>query len=131
MRKLKLVLAAAMLVGATSVATAQEPQPQPQGQQQGRPNMMAMLMQGITLTAEQQTKVDTITKKYQDERQALMQDQSLDRDARRAKSRAMMTKQSDEVKVLLTDDQKKVFEKNQADMQTRMQQGGGQRPPQR
>lgn len=131
MRKLQLVLAAAMLVGATSVATAQEPQPQPQGQQQGRPNMMAMLMQGITLTAEQQTKVDTIAKKYQDERQALMQDQSLDRDARRAKSREMMTKQSDEVKVLLTDDQKKVFEKNQADMQTRMQQGGGQRPPPR
>jgi Spy/CpxP family protein refolding chaperone len=128
MKKLQAVLAAALLVGATSVAAAQDPQPQPAGQPQGRPNMMAMLMQGITLTAEQQTKLDAITKKYSDERQALMADQSLDRDARRAKGREMMTKQADEIKVLLTDEQKKVFEKNQADAQARMQ-GGGQRPP--
>jgi hypothetical protein len=37
-------------------------------------------------------------------------------------------KQADELKALLTDEQKKVFEKNQADLQARMQ-GGGQRPP--
>jgi Spy/CpxP family protein refolding chaperone len=128
MKKLQLVLVGAMLVGASSVAIAQEPQPQPQPQQQGRPNMMATLMQGITLSAEQQSKVDSITKKYADERQTLMADQSLDRDARRAKMREAMAKQSDEIKAILTDDQKKVFEKNQADLQARMQQGGG-RPP--
>lgn len=32
----------------------------------------------------------------------------------------MQTKQTDEVKAILTDDQKKIFEKNQADMQARM-----------
>jgi Spy/CpxP family protein refolding chaperone len=127
MKKLQAVLATALLVGSASVVVAQDPQPQPSSQQQGRPNMMATLMQGITLTADQQTKVDAITKKYADERQTLMADQSLDRDARRAKSREMMTKQSDEVKAVLTDDQKKVFEKNQADLQARMQ--GGGRPP--
>jgi len=131
MRKLQLVLAATILMGTTTVVAAQEAQPQGGQRQGGRGNMMAALMQGITLTAEQQTAVDSLTKKYQGARQALMQDQSLDQDARRAKNREAMTKQSDEVKALLTDEQKKVFEKNQADMQARMQQGGGQRPPQR
>lgn len=127
MRKLQLVLVAAMLVGAASVSFAQDAQQQA-APPQGRPNMMATLMQGITLSAEQQTKVDAIVKKYSDERQALRQDQSLDQDARRAKGRELMAKQSDEIRALLTDDQKKVFEKNVTDMQARMQ-GGGQRPP--
>jgi len=124
MKKLQLALVAAMLIGGTSVAAAQEPQQQ--GQRPGR-NMFAMLMHGITLTADQQTKVDSIAKKYDEARTALRAE--TDMDARRAKSRELQTKQADEVKVLLTDDQKKVFEKNQADMAARMQQGGG-RPPQ-
>lgn len=126
MRKLQLGLVAAMLVATTSVAAAQDAQPRQQGQ---RPNMMAMLMTGITLTAEQQTKVDSITKKFDEARTALRADQTLDREARMAKSRELTTKVSDEVKALLTDEQKKVFDKNQADMQARMQ--GGGRPPAR
>ena len=129
MRKLKLVLVAAMLAGTASVSSAQDAQQQA-APPQGRPNMMATLLQGITLTAEQQTKVDAIVKKFSDERQTLRQDQSLDQDARRAKGRELMMKQSDEIKGVLTDDQKKVFEKNLTDLQARMQQGGGQRPPQ-
>jgi len=129
MRKLQLVLVAAMLTGAASVSAAQDAQQQ-SAPPQGRPNMMAALMQGVTLTAEQQTKVDSIVKKYQGQRQAIREDQSLDQDARRAKGRELMMKQSDEIKGVLTDDQKKVFEKNITDMQARMQQGGGQRPPQ-
>ena len=125
MRKLQFVLVAAMLVGGTSVAIAQDAQQQARP---ARPNMMAMLMTGITLTADQQVKVDSITKKFDDARAALRADQTLDRDARMAKSRDMQTKVSDEVKALLTDDQKKVFEKNQADAAARMQ--GGGRPPQ-
>ncbi len=128
MKKLQFVLVSALLAGTATLAAAQEPAPAAQ-QPQGRPNQMAMLMQGITLTAEQQAKVDSIGKKYSDERAALRADQSLDREARMTKNREIMTKQSDEIKALLTDDQKKVFEKNVADMQARMQ-GGGQRPPQ-
>ena len=127
MKKLHLVLVAIMLAASTSAAVAQDAQPQG-GQRGGSGRMMAALMLGITLTADQQTKVDAITKKYAAARQTMMQDQSLDQDARRAKMREAMGKQSDEIKVLLTDEQKKVFEKNQADMQARMQ-GGGQRPP--
>jgi Spy/CpxP family protein refolding chaperone len=126
MRKLQLVLVAAMLVGGSAAATAQDPQPQ--GQRQGGGRGIGMLMQGITLTAEQQTKVDSINARYSTERRAIMQDESLDQDARRAKGRELMGKQRDEIKALLTDEQKKVFDKNVEDMQARMQQGGG-RPP--
>ena len=54
MRKLQLVLVAAMLAGTASVSSAQDAQQQA-APPQGRPNMMATLLQGITLTAEQQT----------------------------------------------------------------------------
>ena len=125
MRKLQFVLVAAMLAGSTTIAVAQDAQQQARP---ARPNMMAMLMTGITLTADQQVTVDSITKKFDDARAALRADQSLDMDARRAKGRELQTKAADDVKVLLTDDQKKVFEKNQADAAARMQ--GGGRPPQ-
>lgn len=132
MKKLRVFVAAALLVGGASIATAQDPQPQPQGQGRGMggPRGMAMMMmQGITLTAEQQVQVDSIAVKAQRERQALMGDQSMDQDTRRAKMREMMAKQQDEIRAILTAEQKTVFEKNVAEMQARMQQGGGQRPP--
>lgn len=131
MKKLQLLLVALMLTGATSVATAQDPQPQAQGsgRGQGGGRQMQMLMNGITLTAEQQAKVDSIGQKYSAQRREIMQDQSVDQDARRAKSRELMTKQQDEIKAILTAEQKTVFEKNVTEMQARMQQGGGQRPP--
>lgn len=127
MKKLQYVLVAALIAGSATVATAQDAPARQQGQ---RPNQMAMLMQGITLTAEQQPKVDSIAKKYDAERAALRDPASnMDRETRMAKSRELMTKQIDELKAILTDDQKKCLEKNQADMQARMQQGG--RPPAR
>lgn len=123
MKKLTLVLAAAMLVVGSSVATAQDQPPRMGGRG------VAALMQGITLTPEQQVKVDSIAAKYGEQRRALMQDQTADRETRMAKSRELMTKQSDEIKALLNDEQKKVFDKNVADMEARRQQMGGQRPP--
>jgi hypothetical protein len=125
MKKLQYVLAAAMLVGSTTVAIAQDAPARQQGQ---RPNQMQMLLAGITLTAEQQPKVDSIAKKYDGERAALRDPNStMDRETRMAKSREIMTKQIDELKAILTDDQKKCLEKNQADMQAQRQ--GGGRPP--
>jgi len=126
MRKLQLVLAASLLAMSTSVAVAQDPQPQ--GARQGGGRMMAALFQGITLSADQQKKVDSITSKYMTERQGMMADQSLDQDARRSKMRDVMRRQADEIKTVLTDDQQKTFDKNLEDMRARMQQGGG-RPP--
>lgn len=125
MKKLHLVLAAALLMAGTSVAAAQD---QPRAGGPGRGNMMGMLLQGITLTAEQQVKVDSINAKYGEQRRAMMQDQSVDQETRRTKGRELMNKQSEEIKALLNDEQKKIFEKNVADMEARRPQGG-QRPP--
>jgi hypothetical protein len=128
MKKLQYVLAAALFVGSTTVAVAQDAPARQQGQ---RPNQMAMLMEGITLTADQQPKVDSLAKKYDAERAKLRDpNANLDREARMAKSRELMTKQLDELKLILTDDQKKCLEANVTAMQARQQQGGG-RPPQR
>lgn len=129
MRKLELVLAAALLVGFNTVAAAQDPQPQG-GQRQGGGRMGAQLLQGITLTAEQQARVDSINTQAMAARRELMQDQSLDQETRRAKGREMMAKQTDALRGILTDEQKKVFDKNLEEMRARMPQGGG-RPPQR
>ena len=85
---------------------------------------MTAMMQGITLSAEQQTKVDTIVAKYRALNAAIPQDDA----DRRTKMTANTTKRNDEIKAVLTDDQKKVFEKNLADLAARMQ--GGGRPPQ-
>ena len=127
MKKLQLVFAALLLASTSTVAAAQEPAPQ--GQRRGGGDRTAALLQGITLSAEQQSKVDTLNAKVRADMQALRADAALDQDARRAKSMELMTKQMDAIKALLTDEQKKVFEKNWTDMQTRMQQAGG-RPPQ-
>lgn len=128
MRKLQAVLAVALMLVTATVAQAQQPQGQG-GQRGGGRNMTAMLVEGITLSAAQQVQVDSLTKKYADQRQAMMSDESMDREARMGKMREMMTKLQDEIKALLTDEQKKVFEKNVADMATRRPSGGGGRPP--
>ena len=124
MRKLQLVLAALLLVATTTTASAQEGQRRVAGG-----NRMTALLQGITLTAEQQAKVDTIAQKANAAMQAVRADATLG-EGRRAKIMELMDKQTEDVKCLLTEDQRKVFEKNSADMQARVQQGGG-RPPQR
>ena len=129
MSKIRFVIVAALVVAAAVPAAAQDAPQGGRGQGGGR--MMAALFQGITLSAEHQTKVDSITAKYMGVRQAAMQDQGADRDAGRAKMREIMQQQSDDIKSVLTDDQKKVFDKNVEGMRARMQQGGGRPPQQR
>ena len=123
MRKLQLVVAALLLVATTTTASAQE------RQVRGGGNRVTALLQGITLTAEQQAKIDTIGQKANAAMQAVRADTALG-EGRRAKIMELMNKQTEDVKCLLTADQQRVFDKNLADMQARIQQGGG-RPPQR
>ena len=126
MKKLQVLAVVALLAATSTTAIAQDQQ----GQRRGGGDPTAMLLQGITLSADQQAKIDSLGKKMMGEMQALRADSTMDMDARRAKSREMRSKQFEAIKVVLTDDQKKVFDKNLADMQARMQQAGGQRPPQ-
>ena len=118
-------LAAAAIVLTATTATAQGGPP---GGGQGRPNQMARLMEGITLTADQQAKVDSIsaasraeTMKLREEMQASggqpgpeMMD----------KMRAISAKRNEAIKGVLTDEQKAIFDKNLANMPA-----PGQRPP--
>ena len=124
MKKLQLLAVAALLAVGSSTAVAQEGR-----RAGGDPN--AMLLQGITLTAEQQAKADSLGKNMMGEMMKMRADSTVDRETRMAKGREMRTKHMDALKAILTDEQKKIFDKNVADMQARMQQGGGQRPPQR
>jgi Spy/CpxP family protein refolding chaperone len=125
MKKLQLLVAALLLVVTTSAASAQD------GQRRGGGNRAAALLQGITLTAEQQAKVDTLGQKTMADMMAMRGDTTMTPEARRAKGNELFAKQAEAIKALLTPEQKTVFEKNWADMQARMQQQGGGRPPQR
>jgi len=120
MKKVRLaMMTLAMFLGITTVAHAQEPQ------RGNRPNMSAMLFKDITLTPAQQAKVDSIEAKYRDQMQALRNGGG-DPQEMRAKRGELMGKQRDELKALLTDDQKKVFDTNADDMRQQMQ---NRRPP--
>ena len=124
MRKLQFVTVAALLAASSTAAIAQGGGGCGGGRGQGGAQQMQRMMEGITLSAEQQTKVDSIAKMFGDQRAALRNDATMDQDARRTKNREIMTKQNDAIKAVLTDEQKKVFDKNMADMQAQMQ-----RPP--
>ena len=123
MKKVRLaMLTAALFLGITSIARAQDPQQAGRG---NRPNMSAMLFKDITLSAAQQAKVDSIEAKYREQMQALRNGGG-DPQEMRAKRGELMQKQRDELKAVLTDDQKKVFDKNAEDMRQQMQ---NRRPP--
>ena len=123
MKRIRLaMMAAAMFLGVSTVARAQDPQQQSRG---NRPNMAAMLFKDITLTPAQQAKADSITGKYREQMQALRAAGG-DQQEMRAKNRELQEKQRDELKAILTDDQKKTFDKNVEDMRQAMQ---NRRPP--
>ena len=122
MKKVRLaMMAVAMFFGITSVAHAQDPQQAGRG---NRPNMAAMLLKDITLSAAQQAKVDSIQTKYREQMQALRSGGG-DQQEMRAKGRELQEKQRDELRAVLTDDQKKAFDKNLEDMRAQM---GNRRP---
>ena len=117
MKKVRLaMMVAAMFLGITTVARAQDPQQSGRG---NRPNMAAMLFKDITLSPAQQAKADSIQAKYREQMQALRAGGG-DPQEMRAKGRELQEKQRDELKSILTDDQKKTFDKNVEDMRQQM-----------
>lgn len=120
------MLAAAALVLTASTAMAQGGPPG--GGQGGRPNQMARLMEGITLTADQQAKVDSINTAVRAEQMKMREEMQAaggqPGPELMEKMRAITTKRNDAIKAVLTADQKAIFEKNLANMPQ-----PGQRPP--
>jgi Spy/CpxP family protein refolding chaperone len=122
-----LVLAAAC---AQKPATAQTTTPSPQvstqdgGERRGRRggDRSQALLNGITLTADQQAQVTAIRERHRSEMQALNPRENPDD---RAKMMQNMQAQLAEIRAVLTPDQQTQFDKNVAEMRDRMQQRGG------
>lgn len=124
MKVIRILAVAAIALTATTAMAQGGP---PGGGQGGRPNQMARLMEGITLTADQQAKVDSISAASRAELMKMreeMQAGGPPSDDMRAKMTAINTKRNDAIKAVLTAEQKVIFEKNLANMPA-----PGQRPP--
>jgi Spy/CpxP family protein refolding chaperone len=115
--RLAILTGALMLLGG-SLAVAQGPGPGGFAQRR-----MQALLQGITLTDQQKTQVDSITKSYEAMRPAFTPGERPD-SATRAKMREVNQQQDAAIRAILTADQQKVWDANVAQMQTRMR-----RPP--
>jgi len=130
----RMALAGALVLGAACAqkpATAQTTSPSPQvstqqdgGERRGRRggDRSQALLNGITLTADQQTQVTAIRERHRSEMQALNPRENPDD---RAKMQQNMQTQLAEIRAVLTPDQQTQFDKNVADMRQRMQQRGG------
>lgn len=127
---IRIAVAGLALCASASVASAQGGTPGQGGMRgQGR-GMRSMLFEGITLTALQQQKVDSIRASYRAEREKMMpggMGGGPPDDAMRAKMSEMMDKQNAQFRALLNHGQQEVFDKNAAEMKKRREQ---MRPPQ-
>lgn len=117
-----IALGLALLAGAAGTAAAQESQGQAQ-QQGGRRNMAmsaSPLFEGMTLSAEQKTKIDSIQAAHMPKLQALREEIRAAREgggdvqAPMQKARAANEEMLAAVKALLTADQQAAFDKNRA-----------------
>ena len=128
-----MAVAAALVVGsacAQKPATAQTTTPEPQASQQdgaqrtGRRggDRTQMLFQGITLTADQQSQVQAIRERHRGDMQGLNPRENPDD---RTKMMQNMQAQMAEIRAVLTADQQTQFDKNVAEMRSRMQRRGG------
>jgi Spy/CpxP family protein refolding chaperone len=123
MRNTVVALCIGLALGAAAVAGAQSPGGEGGGGGGGgfAGRRMQRLLQGITLTAEQQAKVDSITAKYRAQMPPFTPG-ALPDSATRAKMRTLFGNQDEEIRALLTPDQQKIWDQNVTEMRNRMQQ---------
>lgn len=141
MSRIRLLLATVVLSASTLAAQGGQGGPPPGGMGGGRGGMGGMmggqggmmgrqnemLFKGITLTAAQQAKVDSIQAKGREEMMAMMQGGGQDRAALREVMMQTRAKQMADIRGVLTAEQKTAFDKNLAEMPQGP--GGGRRPP--
>jgi Spy/CpxP family protein refolding chaperone len=122
-------LAAALCVGITSVAAAQGTEPPQQGQGQGEMRrgggMGGMLLKDINLTDAQKAQVKAIREKYAplqlELRKSIQATGGPPDEATRSKMMDLQSKQAAEIRAVLTADQQSTFDKNLAEMKSRME----------
>ncbi len=121
--RLRLALASVVLAAlCASPAMAQNPQGGMGGMGgmgQGGPNRrMQMLFNGITLTAQQQAKVDSIEGAYAPRMRALFTPGQRPDSAARAQMATLREQENKDLRAVLTPEQQTVFDKNVANMPT-------------
>ena len=130
--------AVASVAGAQGAPPAGQPQGASQGPQGGPPpdgvrggRGMQMLIEGITLTEAQQKQLQDITDKYRGKMRELFpngRQGGPPDDATRGKLDEIRSKQTAEIRTILTAEQQTIFDKNVAEAKKRREQGGN-RPP--
>lgn len=93
---------------------------------EGRRRMEEMLLNGITLTSDQRTRLDSLQARHQSEMQGL---DPRNNEGDRAKMRQMMQSHMAELRALLTPEQQTVFDRNVEEMRSRRGGRGGGAPP--
>lgn len=134
---IRYAVAGIALCAGASVASAQggppagAPMGGMQGQQGGGRGMQAMMFEGITLTAGQQTRIDEIRAKYRPQMQALRPAAGTQAappdEATRKKIDELQEHQNHDIRDVLTEDQRKVFDINVAAMKKRREEMTKQR----
>jgi periplasmic protein CpxP/Spy len=129
MKAMRMLVATALVLVAMPMA-AQGGMGGGQGRGAMQQRQNEMLFQGITLTEAQRAKIDTLQAAQRTAMQEMMQSGAMQDPAARERVAAMRTKHNDDIRAVLTPEQRTQFEKNLADMPTRGPGGmGGQRPP--
>lgn len=112
------LVAGALLALSASVALAQNPQGPPgggMGMRQGGPGRrLQALLNGITLTSQQQAAVDSIQGAYQPRMRALFTPGVPPDSATRARMADLRTTEDKDIRAVLTPDEQKIFDKNLA-----------------
>lgn len=119
MKKIRIgTMVAVLFVGMASFARAQD---SAAGDSHG-PNMRAMMMNSITLTAAQQFRIDAVERKYGQQIAALHAEERNGGDVQAVgeKMRDVRKHEFEEIKTVLTADQRSIFDKNVEDMRARM-----------
>ena len=119
--------AGASVAGAQSAPPAGAPpmggQRGERGEAQGRGRGMQALLEGITLTDAQKAKLDEVRGKYRAQMQTLRGNGGADAGppdpAPREKMDELQEHQQHDIRELLTDDQRKIFDTNVAEMKKR------------
>lgn len=141
-----LALGAALVVGASTAATAQPPAGAPRTQADGRARrahgFARALLKNVELTDAQKTQLRAINKKYAEQRQALVRDargprgtdaarqrpDSATRAQRFARVQALAEQQRAEVRGILTAEQQRTFDANVAAFRDRAEAHGPRGP---
>ena len=112
-----MVMAAAMVVAASTVAMAQDAQQQGrQGGGRGGPNVVSLLKDSLKVSDAVAAKADSIVKAFQAKQTELRNSANGDMQSVMPKMQELRTQQTDAIKALLNDEQKAAYDKLMASM---------------